>query len=262
MAGILVTALDLLRRAGRRRLRRRHVRQRRVLGHRVGDVDPEPVDATVEPEPQDRVELVDDLRVVPVEVRLGDVEQVQVPLAVLDPLPGGPAERSRPVRRWDVAGGPLAVAEPEPVALRRTLARGKRRLEPRVLPGAVVRHQVDQHPQAELVRLLDQVVGVVEGAELRVDVAVVGHVVPAVEQRGGVPRADPDRVHAQVGEVRQPGADAVHVADAVAVGVGERARVDLVDDGAAPPVVGRSGPSCIGRCIGHAHQPFTAAQPG
>jgi hypothetical protein len=111
----------------------------------------------------------------------------------------------------------------------------------------VVRHQVDEDPQAEGVRLGDQRVGVREGAELRVDVAVVGDVVPTVEQRGRVPRADPDRVDAEVGEVRQPGADPVHVARPVAVGVGERTRVHLVDDGATPPLVSWSG-----RWIGHA----------
>jgi hypothetical protein len=48
-----------------------------------------------------------------------------------------------------------------------------------VLVAAVVRHQVDQHPQAAVVRPRDELVGLLEGAELRQDVAVVGDVVPA-----------------------------------------------------------------------------------
>ena len=52
------------------------------LDHAVGHVDAEAVDAQVQPEPQDRAELVADRRVVPVEVGLLGGEQVQVPLAV------------------------------------------------------------------------------------------------------------------------------------------------------------------------------------
>ena len=56
------------------------VGQARCLGHRVGDVDPKPVDTTIEPEPQDRIELLGYGRVIPVPVRLLWSEQVQVPL--------------------------------------------------------------------------------------------------------------------------------------------------------------------------------------
>jgi hypothetical protein len=74
---------------------------RRVVGQvgahvqRVGDVDPEAVDAPVEPEPQDAQELLMDLPVGPVEVGLRAVEQVQVPLpGGLVPGPRGPAEHA------------------------------------------------------------------------------------------------------------------------------------------------------------------------
>ena len=73
------------------------------------------------------------------------------------------------------------------------------------------------------------------GAEQRVDLAVVGHVVAGVGHRRGVPRVEPDRVDAQVGQVAEVRADAGQVADAVAVAVGETARVDLVDGGGPPP---------------------------
>src|SRR5690606_4813675 len=60
-------------------------------------------------------------------------------------------------------------------------------------------------------------------------------------------RRDPDRVHAQRGHVVQPVGDARKVAHAVAVGVEETAGVDLVDDGAAPPlVIGHTGTITVG----------------
>ena len=107
---------------------------------------------------------------------------------------------------------------------RRAGPAGERRLEPGVRVGAVVGHDVDDDPDAQRVRLRDQRLGLGQGAEDRVDVAVVGHVVAGVGHRRGVPGAEPDRVDAERGQVVQAGPDAGEVADAVAVAVGEAAR--------------------------------------
>ncbi len=90
--------------------------------------------------------------------------------------------------------------------------------------------------QPQGVGVADEGVGVVQVAEHRVDGAVVGDVVAGVGLRGGVEGAQPHGVDAQFGQVGQPGADAGQVTHAVPVGVGEGARVDLVDDGVAPPL--------------------------
>src|SRR5215470_5832125 len=87
------------------------------------------------------------------------------------------------------------------------------------------------------VRVPDERLGVGDGAELRIDVAVVGDVVPAIRHRRGVPRSDPDGVHPEVAQVAEPGADAGDIANAVSVAVGEAADVDLVDDRVSPPTL-------------------------
>src|SRR6202021_3574006 len=69
----------------------------------------------------------------------------------------------------------------------------------------------------------------------RVDGPVVGDVVARVGPRRRVPRAVPDRVDAEGGQVRQPRPDPGQVADPVAVAVGEALDVELVDRGIAPP---------------------------
>ena len=69
----------------------------------------------------------------------------------------------------------------------------------------------------------------------RVDVEVVGDVVAEVGHRRAVERRQPDRLGAELREVVEARGDAAQVADAVAVGVGEGARVDLVDRPALPP---------------------------
>ena len=84
-------------------------------------------------------------------------------------------------------------------------------------------------------RVSQQGVDILEGAELRVHAQVVGHVVAVVVLRRGVERADPDGVHAELAQVAQPGAHSLQVADAVAVGVLEAAHVHLVGDGVTPP---------------------------
>ena len=137
-----------------------------------------------------------------------------------------------------------AVAEPEQLAGGGPAAGGQRLAEPRVRVGAVVGHDVDDDPDAQLVRLGDERLGLGQRAEGRVDVAVVGHVVAGVGHRGRVPRAEPDRVDAEVAQVAQACADPDQVADAVAVAVGEAARVDLVDRGAAPPRGGVARRGC------------------
>ena len=69
--------------AGEDLLRLLPVGQVGLLDQAVRHVDPEAVHAAVQPEPQDVQELRVHLRVVPVEVGLAGVEQVQVPLAGL-----------------------------------------------------------------------------------------------------------------------------------------------------------------------------------
>ena len=196
---------------------------------------------------------VADLRVLPVPVRLLGVEQVQVPLAggavgVGGPGPGRAAEAGHPVVRRQLAVLAAAVAEDVARPLGGAGRGGQRGLEPDVLVGGVVGHQVDDHLQAQLVGPLQQRVEVGQRPEDRVDVAVVGDVVAGVGLRGLVERRQPDGVDAELGQRAQPAGDAGQVADAVAVGVRERARIDLVDHRRAAPVVARVG----GRPLGFA----------
>jgi hypothetical protein len=73
---------------------------------------------------------------------------------------------------------------------------------------------------------------------LRIDALVVGDVVTEVYLRGRKEGSDPDAVDAQILQIVEMVGDAVEIADAVAIGVPEAARVDLVDDGVMPPRLG------------------------
>ena len=157
------------------------------------DVDAEAVDAAVEPEAQDRLELVADLGVAPVEVGLGGVEEVEVPLAVRRRrVQAGPPKIETQLFGGSAPSRPRAVAEHVAVARRAARAGGERLPEPRVLGRGVVGHDVDDHLDAELVGRRQHRVEVGERAEQRVDVAVVGDVVAVVVLGRGVERRDPD----------------------------------------------------------------------
>jgi hypothetical protein len=97
----------------------------------------------------------------------------------------------------------------------------------------------------------DETVHVLERAEDRIDVAVVGDVVAEVGHRRPVDRRQPHRVDPEPRQVIDVPADAVDVTDAVAVRVRERSRVDLVDDAATPP----------GQRLGSAQGPTVARTP-
>ncbi len=211
-----------------------------VLDRQRSRVDADSRRATVEPEAQDRLVLLAHRRVVPVEVGLARGEEVEEPIAacpvgVLRPRPRRVAEVRGPVVGRLIAARASSAAEPEAVTHRRCRAAGVRLDEPRMLVGHVVGDDVDDRADAEGEGLGDQCLGFGQRSERRVDGAVVGDVVTAVEERRGVPRVVPDGVDAEVAEVAEASAHAGKVADPVAVGVGEAAHVELIDDGVAPP---------------------------
>ena len=159
-------------------------------------------------------------------------------------VPSGSVMRSQagpPKTESQSDGGDLAVlalAVPEDVAVTGGGAlRGREGLlEPFVPVRGVVRDDVGDQLDAGGVQRGGHLVEVLQGAELRVHVAVVVDVVAAVGERRGVERAEPDGVDPEFLQVRDLGGDALDVAQAVTVGIGEAARVDLVHGRLAPPV--------------------------
>src|SRR5581483_5689993 len=94
-----------VRREANLRERLRLVAQILVLYETVRDVDAEAVDAAVEPEAEDCVEVLAHLWVVPVEIRLLRREEMQIPVpALLVERPRRAAPVRRPVVRRSVAG--------------------------------------------------------------------------------------------------------------------------------------------------------------
>ena len=211
----------------------RIVAQLLVLDQSLHHVDAKTVGAALEPEPDHAVNRRDHFRISIIQVGLLLEEHVQVPRRrrrVV--LPRAAAEVALPVGRRTLrrAGNPDV-----PVAFR-IGARRPRLDEPRMLLRSVIRHQIDNHANPAAMRRRDQPIERRQIAELRMDAAVVADVVAPVVERRRVDRVQPDRVDADRLEIVEMRGDAVEVADAVAVRIGERARIDLVEDGASPPI--------------------------
>ena len=136
----------------------------KVFGQAVRYVDAEAVGAVVGPEAQGLFELLVDVRILPVDVRLRLIEQVQIPLAVGHARPGRAAEEGLPVVGRQFAVLAAAVAEDVAVARRGAGLGGEGLLEEHVLVGGVVGHDVHDHFDAGLVRGLGHRVEVVHGA--------------------------------------------------------------------------------------------------
>ena len=186
-------------------------------------VEPEAVEAEVEPEADDVEHGVGHLGVVVVEVGLVVEEAVPEVLAAL--LVEGPVRRLGVDEDHPRLAPALVVVAPHvPVGLR---VGGvlPALLEPRVLVGGVVHHQVGDDPHAALVRLLEEQHRVADVAVLREHGEEVGDVVAAVAQGRVVEGQQPDAVDAEPLQVVEPLGEAPQVAGAVAVAVVEaRAR--------------------------------------
>ena len=203
------------------------------LADEVDHVKAEAAYALALPKAQDVGHLLANLGVVPVEVRLGHVKEVQVPLVERgDVLPGVAAKLALPV------GGRLAgiVCRGVRRCIHKlvvglvVLVAGEGALEPLVLGGGVVEHHVQHELDATGPCLVRELLEVGHGAKQGLDGAVVCHVVTVVVLGTHEEGRDPQHVNAQLSQVVQLGGDAAQVTDAVAVRVAERANVNLIDD--------------------------------
>ncbi len=215
------------------------VPQLRVLQDRGDSVDAKACDPAVQPVGHDGVEGRPNLRLPPVEVRL--LAQVGVPVVLaglLVQVPWGSAEARGPVVGGRSVG--LRIGPHVPVAV--SCGPGGPGVdEPRMAVAGVARNEVHEDPDPAAPGLGDEPVHVVLAPQLGVDRQVVGHVVAPVRVRRDVDRTEPDAVHPQPAQVVEVVDDPSEVADAVAVRVGERSGIDLVEDSRLPPWRARCG---------------------
>ncbi|MBV6467903.1 MAG: hypothetical protein PGMFKBFP_03276 [Anaerolineales bacterium] len=201
--------------------RERVVAERFVFVDGVEHVEAESVHAFGEPE-ADGVEH-DPLHfgVAVIQVGLEGQETRPVILPALGGvIPAAAAGQTVPIGRF--------VAPDVPVRFG-IVARGARFPEPGMLVRSVIHHHVEDDPHPAFVDFFDEFQRVVERSVFGGDVSVVGNVVAEVALRRREERREPDGLETQLLDVIQFLNHAAQVADAVAVGVEERAGIDLID---------------------------------
>ena len=109
-------------------------------------------------------------------------------------------------------------------------ARAARFLEPRILIGGVIDHQLRDDAQPALVRRGEKRLEIVQRAVVRIDVVIIRDVVAIIAQRRGIKRQQPDRGDAEFLEIIELLDQSAEIADAVAVAVVKGLDVQLVDD--------------------------------
>jgi hypothetical protein len=130
---------------------------------------------------------------------------------------------------------PIHSVSPDiPVALGVVPARA-RLLEPVVLEGSVIEHQVQDDRHIPAVGAFQETAEIIHASIFGRAAGIVCHIIAHIEERRGVVGRKPDGIHPQVFQVVQPSFKVHQVTDAVAVAVSEAARVDLVEDGLLPP---------------------------
>jgi hypothetical protein len=84
---------------------------------------------------------------------------------------------------------------------------------------------------------MNEAVQTFERPENGINPAIVGDIVTEVMHRRGINRRNPDRIDAEPDEIVEPLPNAIEIANAVAVRVLKRSRVDLIKRTGLPPVM-------------------------
>ena len=193
----------------------------------VHHVDAEARDATVHPEAHGLVHLLPYGGIFPVEVALLRREGGQVIFAGLFILrPRAAAEEGHPVVRRAAV---FARAEIVIIPVGR-IGVSERRLEPRVLIGCVVRHEIHHDADVPRLCLRDEAVEIRKRAVFRVDGIIIRNIIAIVPVGRGVDRREPNEVDPKFVQIIELGDHAAKIADAIPVCIIKRARPDLIND--------------------------------
>jgi len=207
--------------------------ERGVLKNGIDGIEAKTVHPHIEPETNRLPHRPFHIRVAPVQIGLVLEEKVVVVLSGrLIECPGGTAERRIPVIRRTAVG--CGVTPDIPVALRVIPAR-PRLPEPGMLHRRMVEHQIEQHPHTARVGAVEKTPEIIKRSVFRRDAGIVRDVVATVRIRGRIVRREPERPDPQIAQVVESVDHARKVADAVAITVGETARIDLVEHCRLPP---------------------------
>ena len=167
------------------------------IGH---GIEPQPVDAEIEPKTHDAEHRLDHLRIVEVEIGLVRIKTMPE-IGAGDRIPG--PVRALGVEEDDAGAGIFLVRIRPDIEV----ARGRPglcppgALKPRMLIGGMIDHQLGDDADAARMRGRDEALEIGNRAVFGMHRAIVADVVSVIEPRRGIERQQPDRVDAEFGNV-------------------------------------------------------------
>src|SRR5690606_6894360 len=207
----------------------------------IESIQPEPVDAAVEPETHGIQDGITNFRIPPVQIRLLFQEGVQVILPrLLVVLPCATSEDADPVVGRGTVGPWILPDVPVPPGI---IPGGSRGLEPRMLRRCVVGHPIEDHAEIAAMSLLEQGIEIFESAEARIHIDKVAGIVAHLQEGRVINRREPDCIYANPLKVLQFAGYADQIAEAIPVRIIIGGYEELVDDCSLPPGL-RIGHAC------------------
>ena len=162
------------------------VAELRILEEIIDRVEPETIDAAIQPEPQHAFHVINHRRIAVIEIRL--LRQKAVHVILLAPrVPGErrAAKHRQPIARRRAIGARVDPDIPVGFGIA-AVAAGLS--EKRMFVGRMVQHLINDHLQPQAMRPCHQRVKIGQGAKDRIDIGIVRHVIAHVQHRRGEDR--------------------------------------------------------------------------
>ena len=195
------------------------------LADQVHHIEAEALYTFFHPEADHCFHLLPYLRVVPVQVGLGYIKQMQIVFIKLgNVFPGAAAELAFPV------GGRLSVffSLSENIVVLISFIPGQCLLKPLVPAGGVVEHHVQHQFDAALLGFGRKPVKVLHSAVAGINVVIVLHIVAVILLRGNEEGSHPDIIRSQLLNIVQFLRNTVQISQSIPVGVIKGFGIDLV----------------------------------
>ena len=208
------------------------VRQALLFGNKGDHIFTEAVDAEIEPEFEDLLDLCSDKRIVHVEIRLLDGKQVQIIfLPQIVPLPCLALKMTVPVvRQFSVR-----LCGPPDIIIGIRLDAPPGFLEPFMLVARMINDQIHDKLHPALVKTLQNGPKRFHAAVFRCNVHVIRNIIAAVRAGRRIERREPDAVNAELLQIVELLQYPPQIADPVAVSVAEAPGPDLIKNHVLKP---------------------------
>jgi len=107
--------------------------------------------------------------------------------------------------------------------------------KPGMFVGCMVQDKIEDYLEGELMGLLYQELGIAQGAEQGVDVAIISNVISEIHHRGNEYGIEPDSIDTKALDIIQPADDALQVSDSIMIAVLKASWIYLIHNAILPP---------------------------